>query len=60
MENNTPPPLRTMQKAQEEWLEYEEATIKTSRMSTEEIGNQTRSPQQQKEIEGIMRIRFTT
>ena len=58
MQNN--PSMRTIQKAQEEWLEFKEATVKASRMSTEETGTQETFPQQHEENEGTSRLRLAT
>ncbi|XP_027166037.1 uncharacterized protein LOC113766004 [Coffea eugenioides] len=52
------PPLRIIQKAQEEWLEYEEAATKTLRSSTEGTRELMEPPQHQEEMEDILRLRF--
>ena len=48
----------TIQKAQEEWLEFKQATEKTLRMSTEETGTQETFLQQHEENEDSMRLRL--
>ena len=58
MQNN--PSMRTIQKAQEEWLEFKEATVKASRMSTEETGTQQTIAQLYEQSEISMRLRLAT
>ena len=52
------PPIRIVQKAHEEWLEYGEANLTALKRSTEETGDQPQPPQQQEETAGILRLRF--
>ena len=53
-------PMKTMRETQEEWLEYKEAKVKASRMSTEETARQAILHQRQEDTKGIMRMRFVT
>nr|XP_027093548.1 uncharacterized protein LOC113713943 [Coffea arabica] len=52
------PPIRIVQKAHEEWLEYGEANLTALKRSTEETGDQPQPPQQQEQTAGILRLRF--
>nr|XP_027071836.1 uncharacterized protein LOC113696654 [Coffea arabica] len=54
------PSIRTVQKAQEEWLEFVEATAKASRMSTEETGTQETFLQQEEMIEDTLSLRIAS
>ncbi|XP_071912375.1 uncharacterized protein [Coffea arabica] len=57
---NQNPSIRTVQKAQEEWLEFVEATAKASRMSIEETSTRVTFSQHEEMTKDTLRLRLAT